>query len=166
MEYVYLLQEREFIKTGEPIYKIGMTKQEGLKRFKSYPKGSRLLIHICCEDSRTVEREIIKLFCEKFKRRLDIGFEYFEGDYLSMIKYVYEYAAESVVVPKSEPRPNEPKPVKYSRQTTTRDNLTIMKNLVKIIWVILTKTYLMLAMMSICIITFLLMKVMMSTSLI
>ncbi len=136
MEYVYLLQEREFIKTGEPIYKVGMTKQEGLMRFKSYPKGSRLLIHICCTDSRTVEREIIKLFCEKFKQRLDIGFEYFEGDYKSMIKYVYERATEKVVVPEPEPEPipipEETKPIKYSiRQPATRDNLTIMKNLVK-----------------------------------
>ena len=35
-EYIYLLQEREFIKTNEPIYKIGKTKQECLKRIINY----------------------------------------------------------------------------------------------------------------------------------
>lgn len=135
MEYVYLLQEREFIKTGEPIYKVGMTKQEGLKRFKSYPKGSRLLIHICCADSRSIEREIIKLFCEKFKQRLDIGFEYFEGDCAAMIRYVYECATyEPDVGPEIQtPRPDDPKPVQYpaKKQSAKLDNLSIMKNLVK-----------------------------------
>lgn len=33
-QYIYLLQEREFIKTNENIYKIGKTKQENCKRFK------------------------------------------------------------------------------------------------------------------------------------
>ena len=42
-QYIYLLQEREFIKTKEPIYKIGKTKQVNNKRFGQYPKGSVLL---------------------------------------------------------------------------------------------------------------------------
>jgi len=33
--YIYLLQEREFIKTKENIYKLGKTKQENLKRIKT-----------------------------------------------------------------------------------------------------------------------------------
>ena len=36
MQYVYLLQEREFIKTNENIYKFGNTKQSNLNRFKQY----------------------------------------------------------------------------------------------------------------------------------
>ena len=32
-QYIYLIQEREFIKCKEPIYKIGKTKQECLKEF-------------------------------------------------------------------------------------------------------------------------------------
>jgi hypothetical protein len=32
VEYIYLLQEREFIKTNEPIYKVGRTKAEHNKR--------------------------------------------------------------------------------------------------------------------------------------
>ena len=37
-EYIYLLHEREFIKTNENIYKIGKSKQENTKRISSYPK--------------------------------------------------------------------------------------------------------------------------------
>ena len=42
--YIYLLQEREFIKTKENVYKIGMTKKENHKRFNQYPKGSIFVI--------------------------------------------------------------------------------------------------------------------------
>jgi hypothetical protein len=48
--YIYLLQEREFIKTKENIYKLGKTKQENLKRLKQYSKGSELIIQLQCEN--------------------------------------------------------------------------------------------------------------------
>ena len=34
--YVYLIQEREFIKTNEKIYKLGKSKQEHNKRANQY----------------------------------------------------------------------------------------------------------------------------------
>ena len=46
-QYLYLLQTREFINSGKPIYKVGRTTQENLKRLNQYPKDSRL-----CEDKR------------------------------------------------------------------------------------------------------------------
>ena len=48
--YIYLLQEREFIKTKENIYKLGKSKQENLKRLKQYSKGSELIIQLQCEN--------------------------------------------------------------------------------------------------------------------
>jgi len=42
--YIYLLQEREFIKTKENIYKLGKSKQENLKRIQNYPNGTILII--------------------------------------------------------------------------------------------------------------------------
>jgi hypothetical protein len=88
-QYIYLLQEREFIKTKENIYKVGMTKKENHKRFDQYPKGSVLLFQMICNNCKNIERQIIKLFKEKFTRRTDIGNEYFEGDYKVMIDYIY-----------------------------------------------------------------------------
>jgi len=84
MEYIYLLQEREFIKTDELIYKLGKSKQSNLKRFKQYPKESNLLLQTSCEDCDKIEKELIRTFKLNFKHRNDIGHEYFEGDYKKM----------------------------------------------------------------------------------
>jgi hypothetical protein len=78
--YIYLLQEREFIKTKENIHKLGKTKQENLKRLKQYSKGSELIIQLQCENCDIIEKNLIIIFKESFKQRTDIGTEYFEGD--------------------------------------------------------------------------------------
>ena len=88
VNYVYLLQEREFIKTKENIYKIGMTKQENLERFHQYPKSSVLLLQTICKDCKKIETLVLKKFKETFKQRKDIGNEYFEGNYNTMMKII------------------------------------------------------------------------------
>ena len=88
MNYIYLIQEREFIKTQENIYKIGMTTKENHTRFKQYPKNSTLLLQIVCDNCKKMEKEITKLFEQKFMIRKDIGREYFQGDYKLMINYI------------------------------------------------------------------------------
>jgi hypothetical protein len=87
--YIYLLQEREFIKTTEPIYKVGMTKKENHKRFNQYPKESVLLFQMICDDCKNIEKHLINIFKEKFTQRKDIGNEYFEGEYKNMIDIIY-----------------------------------------------------------------------------
>lgn len=77
--YIYLLRLREFIKTNEPIYKIGRTTQSGLNRFNQYPKGSEIIIFRKCIDCYTMENALIKLFKSKYKYRKEYGNEYFEG---------------------------------------------------------------------------------------
>ena len=89
-EYVYLVQEREFIKTNEKIYKIGRTKKENLTRFNQYPKGSALLLQLTCKDCVKLETELIKCFIGKYKQCTDIGNEYFEGDYEDMIEDIFD----------------------------------------------------------------------------
>lgn len=84
-QYVYLIQEREFINSNQPIYKIGKTKQINNLRFNSYPKGSRLLSQLCCKDCDETERQIISLFDKKYKRHIEIGREFYEGEYRNMI---------------------------------------------------------------------------------
>jgi hypothetical protein len=89
VNYIYLLQEREFIKTKENVYKVGRSCKPNLERFNNYPKGSILLFQIICKDCITVENQIIKLFKEEFTIKKDIGNEYFEGDYKKMIDLIY-----------------------------------------------------------------------------
>jgi hypothetical protein len=90
-EYIYLLYEREFIKTKEPIYKIGKSKQENLKRIINYPNGTILLYQICCLNCDIIERELIKIFKNKYKYEKDIGYEYFSGNYKNMINDIHNY---------------------------------------------------------------------------
>lgn len=80
MSYLYLLQTRESIKLNEPVYKIGRTKREGLKRFEQYPGGSNLILHVECANSNIKEKIIKELFKEQFKQIIEYGQEYFMGD--------------------------------------------------------------------------------------
>ena len=84
-QYIYLLKEREFIKTCENIYKIGKTTQINDKRFRQYPKGSMLLFQSICSDCSDIQKNIMDTFSNKFKQRKDIGSEYFEGNCNNMI---------------------------------------------------------------------------------
>jgi len=88
--YIYILQTREFINAKNNIYKIGKSGQENLKRFNSYPKGSKLIMQVICSDCNIVEKNIIDLFKEKYTQKKDIGTEYFEGDMYQMMDDIYD----------------------------------------------------------------------------
>lgn len=93
--YLYLLHEREFINTNENIYKFGRTSQPIYNRIKSYPKNSIILYirEICPLDCITIEYEIIKHFKELnscIEQKLEYGYEYFKGNYNTMIKKINE----------------------------------------------------------------------------
>jgi hypothetical protein len=94
LQYVYLLQEREFIKTKENIYKVGKTKKENHTRFNQYPKGSVLLFQMICNNCSNIENKMVKAFKQKFILRKDIGNEYFEGSYKTMINTIYNIIKE------------------------------------------------------------------------
>jgi len=83
-EAVYMIQEREFIQSETPVYKIGRTCQEPMKRFAQYPKGSSLLLHRACIDCREIETQIKTLFKKKYVQERAYGIEYFRGDAASM----------------------------------------------------------------------------------
>lgn len=85
--YIYLLREREFIKTKENIFKIGFTTKDILIRTNGYPKHSKLYINLPVIGNP--ELKLIHIFKAKFIHRTDIGNEYFEGnvnDMLTIIK--------------------------------------------------------------------------------
>jgi hypothetical protein len=91
INYIYLLKEREFIKTNENIYKIGKTKQINLSRFAQYPNGSCLYFQMICSNCDKIEKNLINKFKSQstFVYRSDIGYEYFQGDYKEMIQLIY-----------------------------------------------------------------------------
>jgi hypothetical protein len=86
LQYVYLIQEREFVQSGKPVFKIGKSKQLNFERFKQYPKGSVMIHQSACINCDECEKEIILFFRKKYTQRNDIGAEYFEGDYNIMLR--------------------------------------------------------------------------------
>jgi len=90
MEGIYFIQTREFIRSKEPIYKLG--RSHNLEcRVRNYPKCSNVLFTMKCKDSIKCEEYLIKLFKEKFIQRKDYGTEYFEGNEDEMIKEIHNY---------------------------------------------------------------------------
>lgn len=92
--YVYMLQEREFIKTCEPIYKIGKTTQEPNSRLRGYPNKSQVILFVDVPDCHTTEKHLITAFKKSFKQRKDIGTEYFEGE-LNQMKRTFFHVINS-----------------------------------------------------------------------
>ena len=89
MGIVYLLVEREFIKTKEAIYKIGQSKHNNYDRLiKSYPKGSQALLIWSVKDCVYMEKIIIEEFKKTYRQRKDIGREYFEGNPIDMARRI------------------------------------------------------------------------------
>lgn len=88
---IYLIRDARFVDTKEDIYKLGMTKQEGLKRYKNYPKRSELKIQIECIDCVKVENQLLKLFNKKYIHLEEHGKETFKGDWYQMRLDIIEY---------------------------------------------------------------------------
>ena len=88
--FIYLVHEREFIRSKEHIFKIGQCLNP-TKRLRGYPKGSLMLFEMIVEDHISTEKELIKILSDNFKRRYDMGLEYFEGELMLMIKLITEH---------------------------------------------------------------------------
>ena len=84
-EYIYLMQESEFVQSSQPVYRLGRTKQPDQPRFRNYPQGNDMLIIIMCPDSVGIERVLLDMYKTKYVQRRDIGNKYFEGNYQQMI---------------------------------------------------------------------------------
>jgi hypothetical protein len=95
IQYVYLIQEREFIQSKQNVFKIGKTKQPNFKRFTQYSKGSNILFQSSCSNCDTCEMDIIRLFKTIYKQRKDFGNEYFEGKCDDMILDIMKVVALS-----------------------------------------------------------------------
>jgi len=96
IEYVYLFHPYPFVLNRQNVFKIGKSKQENVKRFHSYPKGTRLLLQIECSNCSIMETTLIKKFKEKFIFRRDLGYEYFEGNRTHMLYCIYEEAMKEI----------------------------------------------------------------------
>lgn len=78
-QHVYLIQEREFVKTDEPVYKLGRSFKIK-NRCGEYPKDSMIITILRVNDCVRAEKYLLSRFEQLFVKRTDIGCEYFEGD--------------------------------------------------------------------------------------
>jgi hypothetical protein len=93
--YIYCLMEREFLKSKESIYKIGKTNNI-FKRFKQYPKGSKLIAFSEVKDCNKAEKDLITLLDSKLTRAPEIGREYYNCDVKILLKLFYEIALDNL----------------------------------------------------------------------
>jgi len=101
VEYIYVIQTREFISQDEPIYKIGRTSQEMTsvgknKRLDQYPKGSVQIAIFAVRDCKLAESEVIKelKLADHIKHCKEYGNEYFEGQLDEICHIVLKIALE------------------------------------------------------------------------
>jgi len=92
--HLYVIKEREFLKTNELILKIGKTTRIK-SRMPAYPKNSRIMaICYCSTNVHEVEKRLIALFDERFIKRRDIGNEYYEGIEKEMVFAFLQHMVE------------------------------------------------------------------------
>ena len=93
--WIYIIKEREFIKTNETIFKIGKT--TSIKgRMPAYPRDSILYqCFYCPSNIHSVEKQFILLFDEHFTKQPNIGREYYscerENDMLPFFHQLSAY---------------------------------------------------------------------------
>lgn len=88
--FLYLIQEREFIRSNESVYKFGRT-QNVTKRLSQYPNNSKLWFSINTKAMRKSEKVLLNILKQQFKLRNDIGWEYFEGDKDAIAECIQNY---------------------------------------------------------------------------
>ena len=113
----YIIQEREFIKSGEEIYKIGKTTQEGTKRLTQYSKGSKIILLMEVENCHEFENQVKDIFNKKYQRRKDLGNEYYEGDKDEMVKDYFELKKSIINVKIPNLKKNPQKNILDEKQT-------------------------------------------------
>lgn len=91
--YIYVIYVREFLNSKENIIKVGQT-SDIIRRFKEYPKGSKLLFTHIVDDRIQTEKEILELMKKKFTRCVTIGTEYFSGNIETMLSVVVQYVIQ------------------------------------------------------------------------
>lgn len=89
-DFLYILIESKYVKLNEPVVKIGKTVRSVIERFREYSKGSILLGCGRVFNCTVGEKILIEEFKKNYKRRTDIGSEYFEGKISDMEDTFYE----------------------------------------------------------------------------
>jgi hypothetical protein len=97
-EYVYLVQEREFTKSGRPLYLLKSVYDDAPGQARAYPHAPRVVAKILCNSqvhSDSVVETAKKQFDGVFEKRMYIGVEYYMGSYREMVGALASVVAET-----------------------------------------------------------------------
>ena len=105
MGYCYVIISKKYVKkynnnqfSNKNICKVGRTDENHPKdRMHTYSGKCKVLIIFYVRNSNFVEKEIIKTFKLFFKRREDLGNEYFEGNIQNINKSIFYQIRRSVL---------------------------------------------------------------------
>jgi hypothetical protein len=92
-EYIYIIREREFIKSRDDIFKVG--RSGGIiRRMVRFPKGSSVRCIVKVADAIEAKCEVLALLkmCKSLTHCIDIGEEYFRGNIETIIDIVTQVA--------------------------------------------------------------------------
>ena len=88
--FLYLLQVRESIRMNDNVFKVGKC-ENIVKRFKQYPKGSKLLKYIQVPNRHISEGLLLKIMGDTYEVAKSYGNEYFHGDLNEILKTFEEF---------------------------------------------------------------------------
>ena len=93
-QFIYLIQEREFVNSGENVFKVGRSSQL-INRISSYPKGSNVIFAVKVSDAVIAETSVLQKLrnSNDVIQRKDIGSEYFQGYEMKLISIVTHVCA-------------------------------------------------------------------------
>ena len=130
-DIIYLLKT-DNINNNEFVYKIGRSTQPKLNRLTAYPKTYKIIITRSCIDCIYVEKKLIELFNNKYKKAYKN--EYFIGSENGMIHDINkiiedEYTAslinKSIIVPKENIKNNQTNNDTIPANNSCKKRLTI-----------------------------------------
>lgn len=79
MDYVFLVQEREFLRLNEQTYRVGKSTSPINRLLSHYPSGSRWILFCNVSDCHKVFDCICNVFDHLFEKRLEYGEHYYSG---------------------------------------------------------------------------------------
>lgn len=94
--YVYIVQLREFVRSGEQTYKIGKSVNPR-SRLNGYPKGTHFIMYNEVSNMDKMETKLKKEFKKKFEQMTEYGLEYFNGPIVEMKKIYLSFILDDLI---------------------------------------------------------------------
>lgn len=132
--YVYLIKEREFIRLHESVIKVGYSTSLR-NRCRNYPKGSLVLAVLRVNDGKIAESAILSCFNRSFKKRVDLGAEYFEGKLPNIVAlfnrtaspFLYDLPVNDTRQSQSTPTPKQANATNKIRGCASKQRCKVIK---------------------------------------